>query len=71
MSTEGGLTDGAPIELVARELLKCCNSWDPKVRLLGNIRVEDIARLCIATMATKTDPTSTDFRDNQQDYSSK
>ena len=72
MNTEGGLTDGASVEIVARELLKCCNNWDPKARLLGNIRVEDIARVCIAAIAIKTDkPISTDFRDNQEDFSSK
>jgi hypothetical protein len=46
LKTERGLTDGAPITLVATELKKCADSWDPKVRLLGNIRAEDISRLC-------------------------
>src|ERR1035437_2877574 len=38
--------DGAPVEIIARELKKCASSWEPKVRLLGNVRAEDIIRLC-------------------------
>jgi hypothetical protein len=46
MNTENISTDNASLTIVAQELLKCCNSWDPKARLLGNIRAEDIARIC-------------------------
>lgn len=38
--------DGAPVNIVARELKKCVINWDPKARLLGNVRAEDIERLC-------------------------
>ena len=44
--TEGGKTDGASIDVIADELKICCDAWDPKARLLGNIRAEDIGRLC-------------------------
>lgn len=46
--TKGGRTDDASIATIAVELKMCTNTWDPKVRLLGNIRAEDIGRLCIA-----------------------
>jgi hypothetical protein len=31
---------------VARELLACARSWEPDVRVLGNVRAADIVRLC-------------------------
>lgn len=34
--------DGNLLE-VAKHLRDCANSWEPKVRLLGNCRAEDIA----------------------------
>jgi len=42
-------TDGASIDIVATELKTCCDAWDPKARLIGNIRAEDIGRLCSGT----------------------
>lgn len=43
-----GNTDGAPIELVAAELIECCKSCQPTTRVIGNIRAEDIIRMCDA-----------------------
>ena len=43
---EGGSSDGASIEIIAYELKKCTQYWNPKTRLIGNVRAEDIARLC-------------------------
>lgn len=39
-------TDGASIELIAAELIECCKSWQPTTRVIGNIRAEDIIRMC-------------------------
>lgn len=39
-------TDGAELHVVAEELKRCAKSWNPKARLLGNVRSEDIVRLC-------------------------
>lgn len=47
-------TDGAPIKVVAQELLLCINNWEPTVRLLGNIRASDISRLCQHIIDTTT-----------------
>ena len=49
-NTEGGKTDGASLDIVARELKACCESWDPNARLLGNIRAHDIRRLCVGML---------------------
>ena len=46
MSLEKVNTDGVSIELVAAELIKCCEIWEPTTRILGNIRAEDIIRMC-------------------------
>lgn len=40
------------IESVAGEMLKCALAWEPGARLIGNVRAEDIARVCIAAIAT-------------------
>ena len=39
-------TDGASIELIAAELIEYCKSCQPTTRVLGNIRAEDIVRMC-------------------------
>lgn len=44
-------TDGAELHVVTEELKRCAKSWNPKARLLGNVRSEDIVRLCNAYKA--------------------
>lgn len=39
-------TDNAPPEDVLAMLRFCAASWQPEVRLLGNIRASDIVRAC-------------------------
>ncbi len=39
-------TDGQSIDIIAQALKDCCDSWNPEARIVGNIRAEDIARLC-------------------------
>ncbi len=39
-------TDGASPRKVMLQLAICADAWEPKVRLLGNIRAEDIKRMC-------------------------
>ena len=43
--------DGGSLNIVAQELKKCADSWQPKARLLGNVRAEDISRLCEANVS--------------------
>jgi hypothetical protein len=35
-----------PLSEVAQELMKCALSWVPDTKLVGNVRANDIARLC-------------------------
>lgn len=44
--TEGGITDGAAISIVAEHFKLSLESWNPKARIVGNIRAEDLLRLC-------------------------
>lgn len=37
-------TDGAAVEVVQAELLRCALSWDAQARILGNVRAGDAAR---------------------------
>lgn len=39
-------TDNAPPAHVLEMLRFCASSWEPEVRLIGNIRAEDIVKAC-------------------------
>lgn len=39
-------TDDAPAVDVLKELMRCAFSWEPGVRLIGNVRAVDISRAC-------------------------
>jgi len=41
----GAKTDGAPIATVAEDALHCVLAWDPRARLIGNVRASDLARV--------------------------
>ena len=41
-------TDNAPVEVVLETLAFCAACWEPGVRLVGNIRADDIVRACLA-----------------------
>ena len=45
-ATSGGTsyTDGAPALDVLREVRVCALAWKPEVRILGNVRAQDVAR---------------------------
>lgn len=38
---------------VARELRDCAARWEPEARLLGNVRAEDIIRVCDTLLETE------------------
>lgn len=43
-------TDGADMMTVLAEVARCASSWEPEVRLLGNVRAGDIVRAISAAM---------------------
>lgn len=46
---------GDSIETVASELRNCAHGWERDVRLVGNVRAEDIARVCDALDAARAE----------------
>ncbi len=40
------------LESVAVETLKCCLSWEPEARLIGNVRAFDLARLAVTHLTS-------------------
>jgi len=41
-----------PLEVIAVELLRCATSWEPEVRLLGNLRACEIAALAASIVTS-------------------
>lgn len=60
--------DGNLLE-VAKHLRDCANSWEPKVRLLGNCRAEDIALIAdrYLEMYTMVEYFVKDLEDSRED----
>lgn len=38
---------------LARELARCAAAWEPDVRLVGNLRADEIAAICAALLASE------------------